>query len=277
MALLGVEIRRDLARRLTRVLIGIALVVTVVVGVAVFANQESLEDDPAAPPGTVLLSTPNDARFLTAAWPEDDPGRGYLVTPAVFLAITAFIAGASMIGAEWKAGTFTNLLTWEPRRARVLGAKFGAAGFLAAVIAAALLVFFLAAFLPTVLVKGSTDDLDGESVRWLASGIGRMAGIAGMAAVFGAAIAMVGRNTSAAIGVAFAYFMVFENLIRGLRPQWQRWLITENTALWLMDGRLDIGFDRDPTLAGVTLLGYAAGAVLVAWALFARRDVAGAS
>ena len=39
---------------------------------------------------------------------------------AIFLVVGALFAGASVAGAEWRAGSMTTLLTWEPRRVRVI-------------------------------------------------------------------------------------------------------------------------------------------------------------
>lgn len=279
MRLLVVELRRDLARRLTRLLVLLAVVIIAVITLAVYGANKPLEDESDLPPGlvTMTVAQDDDPRVLTSLWPEEEPVNGYLMVPVLFLTITAFIAGASMVGAEWKAGTFTNLLTWEPRRTRVLASKFAAAGILAGVIAAGLLVLYVGAFLPTIFGKGTTEGADGDWYRWLAAGIVRIALVTGLAATFGAAIATIGRNTSAAVGVAFGYFMVVENLVRGLRPRWQPWLVSENTVLWVTDARVDIGFDRGGGTAGVTLLCYVAVVALAAWILFTRRDVAGAT
>ena len=37
------------------------------------------------------------------------------------------LLGASAVGAEYRAGTVTTILTWEPRRTRLLLARIGAA------------------------------------------------------------------------------------------------------------------------------------------------------
>ena len=67
---------------------------------------------------------------------------------AFFLLIGAVVGGASMIGAEWRAGTFVTLLTWQPDRRRVAIAKLLACGIVATAVAVVLQVLFTAAFLP---------------------------------------------------------------------------------------------------------------------------------
>lgn len=267
MTLLGVEMRRYLSRRVTRVLVLLALVVIAIVGIAVYAANEPLG------PGEFVRG--DDPRLLTAQWNTDDPESSITVgTTAVFLIITALMAGASMVGAEWKAGTFTHLLTWEPRRVRVATAKFLAAGILATAIGGALVLCFSAAFLPTILSKGSTAGADAE--WWLEYFVGtaKLALATGVAAVVGASIAMLGRNTTGAVGLAFGYFAVAEPLIRGLRPQYQRWLVIENVVAFLSDG-IDDPIQRTGTGGGAILLVYAVVLAAVAAGVFSRRDVAG--
>lgn len=275
MRLLIVEMRRALARRMVRVLVALALVVTGIVGISVYAANDPLDDDPAA--AFIDPDSPgNDPRFLTALWPVDDPDGALLLTPAGVLMIVALAAGASTTGAEWKAGTVTTLLTWEPRRTRVVGAKLGAAGILAAVIALALLGAFALAFLPTVALKGTTEGADGEWLGAALAGSLRIAAVTGLAAVLGAAMAMIGRNTSAAVGVALGYFVFFETLVRGMRPRLQHWLLSENVATFLTGERLEgVRSAASPAGAAVTLVVYLALVSLAAGLLFTSRDLAG--
>lgn len=263
-----VEIRRYLARRLTRVLIGLALLVILIVGIAVYFANEPL--------AAGAFAEADDPRLLTAQWIEGAEGSSLMLNVAFFLTVTALIAGASMVGAEWKAGTVTQLLTWEPRRTRVAVAKFAAAGLLAFLISAVLILLFTAAFLPTVFSKGTSEGADASWFTAYLTGVGRLSAASATAAVVGAAIAMIGRNTNAAVGFAFGYFLVFENLVRGLRPRYQRWLVSENMVSWITNGEGTESFIRSGNKAGLTLLAYALIISAAAWAVFSRRDVAGA-
>ena len=65
-----------------------------------------------------------DRRFHYEHLPE------ILVGTSGFAIILGWLLGASLAGAEWHAGTMATLLTWEPRRVRVLVAKLVAAGTL---------------------------------------------------------------------------------------------------------------------------------------------------
>ena len=121
-ALVATEIRRALARRAVRLLIGIALVGIALAGVLVYVHAT----DP--PTGFRLVQT----------W--DGTDDAFLLTPGLLLVIGALIGGATVTGAEWRAGTVLGLLTWEPRRHRVLAARALAVGVLAAAISLILLI-----------------------------------------------------------------------------------------------------------------------------------------
>ena len=84
-------------------------------------------------------------------------GDSFLLTAALFLVVGAAICGASVAGAEWRAGTITTVLTWEPSRLRLHAARTASAAILAFVIGFALEVVFLAAALPAVVLNGTTD------------------------------------------------------------------------------------------------------------------------
>jgi len=75
------------------------------------------------------------------------------------------------------------------------------------------------------------------------------------------------------LGVGFGYTVVIENLVRGLRPQWTRWLMGDNAVIFIT-GRSDgLIFHRSLTQAGLLLGLYAAGLIVVAIAVFRARDV----
>lgn len=323
--LFGVEVRRYLARRLTRVLIGLALAASAAAGVLVFVNAEASSPEARAearsrreadvamctqanfgrgpvfsPDGQVVEVEPFRARteaetrqveaqcrrlidpagydqqfHLVDLWHTQEGGESYLGITFVFLGIGAVVGGASMVGAEWKAGAFTTLLTWEPRRLRVAVTKLLAAGLLATVVSVLLQLVFIGALAPTVAFRGTTGGADAEWFRGLAGAMGRGASLAGLGAVVGGAVAMVGRSTAAALGVAFAYLAVFEAVIRAWKPMMARWLLGENAAIFLTGRRLQgAPFDRPVVLAAVTLVGIAGGLVVLAAATLRARDVA---
>ena len=258
--MLGIEIRRCFARRLVRWLIVLAVVACVITA---FVAHRSAANASVLEP------------FRLADLHEPESGDSFIGMAAFFLLIGAVVGGASMIGAEWRAGTFVTLLTWQPDRRRVAIAKLLACGIVATAIAVVLQALFTAAFLPAALGPGTTDGLD---AAWWRSVVGtelRVACVIGLAAMFVASVALVGRNTAAALGVAFAYLMVVENIVHAWKPWAGRFLLGPNGAVFVTGRDLDTEtFTRSTTTAGLTLLGYAGLAAVLAVVTFRRRDLA---
>ena len=244
--LLAAELRRFRSRRLLLILTALQLLGIALAGVLVFFN----------------------ARFELTSLPDVFLGT------SLILVIGGWILGASFVGAEWHAGTMTTLLTWEPRRGRVIAAKIAAA-----------LVWVFALSLAIQAVLGGVLWLDavtrgvtaGADAAWMVETLG-VALRAAVLATFGAAVgfgfAAIGRNTAAALGVGFAYVVIVENLVRGLRPRWIEWLVTENAGRFLLAGPPDVPFLQRSTLgAALYLTAVAALVLLVAAGVFRTRDV----
>jgi hypothetical protein len=180
--------------------------------------------------------------------------------------------GASSFGAEWHHRTIATLLTWESRRVRVAVAKLAAAAvvvFIGVLAVEALLSF---ALIPAAAFRGTTA---GTTASWLAGVVGvglRGAALAAMGAVLGGAIATMVRNTALALGISFAWLAVVENMIRGLRPKWEPWLIGNNAASFVAPG--EEGAVRTMLGGGVVLAIYALLIAALATQIFKRRDVA---
>lgn len=281
-ALVTVEVRRALARRTVRALVLVAVVAAVVMGIGVFANAEDVGGEPddglvvQPAPRPATASDTDDPAYLVNLWQDD--GEGLLLIPGTLLPLGAAIAAASLLGAEWHAGTMTTLLTWAPRRLRVLGSKLGTAAALAALISLGLLVVFSLALLPTMLVKGSTQGADGAWAVGVAGVALRIAGVAGLAALLGGALAAIARSTGFAVGVALGYLAVVEPIMRGLKPAWVDWFLAENIGRFVTARPLSASMiDKSTAAAALLLLTYAAVAAAVAMWLFHRRDVAGSS
>jgi hypothetical protein len=213
---------------------------------------------------------------LTDWW---SPGQDNAVlTAAIFLMLGGFFTGAAVAGAEWRAGTITTVLTWEPRRVRLNLTRTAAGAILAFGIATGLQVAFLGAFLPAVLANGSTA---GATTDWwisFAFAVVRTSLLTAIVSVLGVALATLGRNTAFALGAVFAWIAVIEGVIRGLRPGWAKHLWIENIATTAEWAQLrDVEFSRGPLLALVSLILYATVLVAAATILFKRRDIAGTS
>ena len=246
MGLLASEFRRFRSRRLAWVFTGLSVLTIAVAGVIVSTTQEfALEGLPEVLMGTSLI-------LISVGW----------------------VLGASAIGAEWHSGHMTTVLTWETRRGRVIGAK--AFACLASVF---VLTFTLQMLLGAVLsvaaeVRGSTA---GVNLAWLTETAGvafRVSLLSAVFAGFGFGLASIGRNSAVALGVGFGYLVIVENLVRGLRPRWMPWLLTENAALFIIDLPRDFPLlGRSTVDAGIYLCAVTAVLLLAAAGLFRVRDV----
>ncbi len=271
MNLLGSEMRRALHRRAVRVLIGSALLGCLVAGVIAFVSSSGVTA------AELRLEDEGHPAVMAEWWVSDD-GDGVLALAMFFLFLGSFFGGATVAGAEWRAGTVTTVLTWEPRRLRLHAARATSAGLLAFVVSLVLQVVFLAAFVPAVVVNGTTEGVSGSFWLALAVVVVRTSVITAVAAVLALSLATAGRNTAFAVITMFAWLVVVEGLIRGLRPSLSRWLWAENLATVMTWSRLDdADFARGPALAAATLFVYVGVVVGLSAFAFGRRDVTGAT
>ncbi len=198
---------------------------------------------------------------------------------SILVILGALLIGASLTGAEWHAGTMTTLLTWEPRRMRVLAVKATVAVAVIATLAVVLFTVLSFVLWLVAATRGFTGGIEGAFVRSVVSVILRASAAASVAGIVGLAIAMLGRSTTAALGIGFAYLGVLEGLIRGLRPNLQPWLFGDNMAIFV-NGQsqvLDLGKGREVVrtvgFAAVVVGTYAALLLAAAAASFRARDV----
>ena len=243
MNLFVVEMRRALHRRVVRVLMLLALVGCAVVGVIVFVDSA----------GRTLAELTANGQAHPAVmrdWWIAGGGDGALPVAAFFLVLGGLVGGATVAGAEWRAGTVTTLLTWEPRRVRVHLARTAACGVLAFVIAFVLQASSSGSLLPAVLVNGSTANLDGNWWLSLVAAMVRTSMLTAIAAVLGVALATLGRNTAFALVFVFGWIAVIEGMVRGFKPGLARFLWGENLTIVLAWAQLDnVAFRRGPAVA----------------------------
>jgi ABC-2 type transport system permease protein len=304
-ALVSVEVRRFLARRLVWAITGLAVVAILVSGTVAFARSHRLEPGDLSPgeiqrrqeiefcsqghygvppgeipPGMTLEEFCEQELVPSAEAFGGDPAFRlssltdiYLGTGAV-LVMVAWVLAGSFIGAEWRAGTVGTMLTWEPRRVRVILVKAFVAALMAFVGTVLLQALLGAALVPAAVFRGSTAGTDAAWLRETAGVVLRGAAVSAVAAGLGFSIASVARNTAAAFGVAFGYLIVFEQILAGVRPGWQKWLLGVNIGVFLTGRPEEVGvFGRSAFGAGMILATYALGLLLVATALFRVRDV----
>jgi hypothetical protein len=271
MNLLKTEMRRALHRRAVRVLISIALFGCAVAGVISYIGS-------AGKTLTELRFDDEGHPAVMSEWWIADANEGFLAVAMFFLFLGGFFGGATVAGAEWRAGTITTVLTWEPRRLRLHSARTASGFILAFVISFALQVVFLASFLPSVFLNGTTDGVGGAFWNGLAIAMVRTSAITAVAAALAIALATAARNTAFAVISMFTWLIVVENLVRGLKPSLERWLWAENLGtVMTWDQLQDVDFARGPVIASVTLLTYCAIVVGLAAISFQRRDIAGAT
>jgi hypothetical protein len=260
-ALVQVEVRRYLARRLNRLFAILALAIVVLAGVLVFVNT---------------AKEPVDDRFLATDLVGTNPGdAGVLASAALGWVIISFVLGASFIGADWRAGTMTTLFTWEPRRVRTFVAKATVVAGLGAALVVVLDLLLLAALWPSAVFHGSTAGVDGDFWREIGGALVQTGAAGALMALLGFTIASLGRNTAAALSVVFAFFVVIENIIRGLRPGWATWLFFDNLAVLLLGGsrQAETDFARSALGAGLVLGLYVGVLLIAAGYWYVRRDV----
>jgi hypothetical protein len=208
-------------------------------------------------------------------WWTSGSSDSILSVAAVFLVVGAAICGASVAGAEWRAGTITTMLTWVPSRVRLHGARTLSAAVLSFIIALLLEALFLAATLPAVIAHGTTAGTDAGWWGALILAMLRIALVTSLIAVLAVSIATIGRNTSAALIALATWALVVERLVVGFWPKLARFMVSENVAIvvpWSPLG--NVNFERPAIVALITLLAYLAVIIAAATTLFARRDVA---
>ena len=243
-ALVGSELLRFRSRRLVKALAAVAVLGMVVIAVIVAAK-----------------STPTDP-FSMANAPE------FLKGTASFLAIAGWVIGASMIGAEWQTGTMTTLLTWEPRRLRVLVAKTIAVAVGVFVMVFALELIFTGLLSLVAVTRGST----GGAQASLLGLDARVAGLAAFGAVLGLGLAGITRNTAAALGISFVYLAIVEALLRGFFPGWAPWLLGDNGTTFLLGGD-SLAIGRTMLTSALVLVTWCGALLVGAAGSFLARDV----
>ena len=295
------ELYRMWSRRLLKVLGALLLLGIVAVGVVTFvqsgrdvtelqgqADRERQREVESCVRGDFNLPGQNRPGFdrrkrcerIVGEFQVADPRFRLVYLPEVLMgvsplaAILCLLLGASFVGAEWQKGSMTTALTWEPRRVRLLIAKFVAValfGLVFVVFMQLLLSFVLAIVAVTV---GSTGGVNPDWARETSGVAARVAALGSITAVVGSAIATMGRNTTAALGAAFVYFGVLEGLIRGLRPKWQPWLLGDNASQFISGQPAgETMLSKTQVEVALTLLAYVAVLTIAATSFFKTRDV----
>lgn len=189
--------------------------------------------------------------------------------------VMGLVIGGSSVGADWQHGTMASLLTWEPRRVRIFLTRAVVVTIFVLVFAVVLQVAFSLMLAAAASLRGDTGGTGGAWLREVA-GITLRVGVAtALGAHIGVTLATIGRNTTAALGVAFGYLAIVESLMRGLIPKISSGLLSTNTAVFIDGnaGTSETGSLITVGTASLTLAIYAGVLLIVALALFRTRDV----
>ncbi|MEO8422926.1 MAG: hypothetical protein ABI595_03330 [Actinomycetota bacterium] len=194
---------------------------------------------------------------------------------AFILIVLGLVIGASSVGADWQVGTMAALLTWEPRRVRIFLVRTAIVLASVFVLAVALQCVLALEFAAAAAVRGTTVGTGDPWLRGVAGTVLRIAGASAFGASLGVTLAMIGRNTAAALGVAFGYLAIVESLLRGFIPKISGSLLSTNLVVFV-DGRAGTSESGSAIAVGtasITIAIYAGVLLLVALALFRTRDV----
>lgn len=272
--LIGVELRRLWWRRLTKVVLLAALVVT---GATVYtayqmtnpeglaqsldmyerevanfpqmvadcerAQQEARDAGQAdADFGCAQMQPPTLDNFGVANPVPSAIFTGLVTTNGLFYSLLAFVLGASFVAAEFSTGSLGTWLTFQPRRIRVGVSKLvAAAGGGLLVGATGLGLAWLGSWMVGTVNRPDSDlrlpvlmDL-GEPLSHL---VLRHVGLVMAAGVVGAALAFLVRNTGAVVGIVIGYAVVIEGIVaQGLaRGKLSPWLPATNIEGFLGRG-----------------------------------------
>ncbi len=250
--LLAADLRRIAWRSMSVVIAIVTVVVIVAVGIVDFHHT-------AKHPFDVRTGVPN--AFATFSGP---------------LILAAFVFGASLLGADYTSRSLTTLLTWEPRRARVLFSRAvtcAAVTFCAALAAMALLVL---ALLPSALAHRTGHGTAYASVIALAI---RIALLAAAACAIAVSCAAMGRSTAAALIGPLVYLVVIERAVATVAPDVGRWLLLNDSLSWVAasanasDGPGGVGPGHTIATSGLLLLVGVVGIHALATFVLRHRDI----
>ncbi|HEX8095990.1 hypothetical protein [Jatrophihabitans sp.] len=317
--LVRAEFRRLAARRFTRVIVGLGLIgyliaialiwhyhdrVTAADIAQATAQRDQQITQQCQQDETVQGETVQDCTPPTAEqFPIDQFLRNqpflpeqiddYALAVGAATAMVAFLLAASFIGAEWSSKNLVAWLFWEPRRLRVMAAKLVA--LLSSVLMLAVIAQIVWYGAAKVLVHyrglpvSTLGPLAAHFWSHVVNAQARAALLVLVTALVGFSLASLMRNSAAALGVAFVYFAVVENVIRAVNRELEPYLFTTNVAAWIANNGITVlGKDvynqqegyvmaREIHISNahgaVMLLIFAGVATAAAVTTFARRDI----
>ena len=221
---------------------------------------------------TVAFSTPQ-AGAEDSPVPLDDPGvlAGTVGTGLLIPQVLVVLFGVLAVTQEFRYGTATSTSLVEPRRARVLAAKWLALALSSVVVVVGALVVSVP--FTIALIRSRDGDLTAGAQFWqtMAAGFAVMAAYA----VIGVAIGAVVRHQIAAVVGVMVWTLAVEHIVTASYPSVGQWLPVGATFSVMQLGPANGLDDRllSAPVGGSLLVGYTAAAVLLAIFLAPRRDV----
>ena len=221
---------------------------------------------------TVASEVP-EARAVEGPLSLDDPGLLADVVATCFGVpqILMVLYGTIAFTQEFRYGTITSAYLGEPRRSRVLVAKWLALGLVSTVITVATLA--LSVPFSSAMIRSRDGDVTFAAHFWEVVAIGFVV----MAAygIIGVAIGALVRNQVAAVVGVIVWMTLIEFTVIPSFPDVGRWLpLGATSSLFQMGPSLGLERNLLPVpLAGLVLLTYTAAAVVLALRISPRRDV----
>lgn len=247
------ELMRLLARRTMRLSAAGVLVAIGVLGVWRFVSADndltgahaavrswvdSCRAESAADPfpGTAPIDC-DDTVNQEAVFDANDPRFDFMANvPAtagavgVALAVVSLILGASFAGAEWGTGFAVSLLSFEPRRGRLLGAKLiVAAATLGTSVIVAVGLSVLAQY-PAASFRGVLAGAGWDAAGSFAGLCVRAGLVSALAAAGGVGLGTLFRNSAGAISLGVVYVAVVDQLLFRFVPRARPWVIDRSVA-----------------------------------------------
>lgn len=248
-ALVGAE----LLKLRTRSAAGLLLATLALVTLTVVVNVPTA----GAEHPTVSLTDPNLLASVV--------GIGFAV-PEVFMVLL----GALAVTQEFRHSTATATYLGEPRRHRVLLAKWLSLMLSSTLITSASLVVSVPVGAAVISARGGHTNLTPRLWQTISAGFVVMAAYA----VIGVAVGALVRNQIITVVGVLVWMLVVEQIVIPAYPMAGRWLPAGATDAWLQLGSaLNVHGLLPAQLGGLMLITYTAAAVILAVKLTLRRDV----
>jgi ABC-2 type transport system permease protein len=247
-------VRAELLKLRTRTATGLLLATLALVALTVVVNIPNA--------GTAHASVSlYDPRLLAGV-----VGIGFGV-PEVFMVLLGGLAFTQ----EFRYGTATATYLGEPRRSRVLLAKWLALALASAVTTAATLLVSVPVGVTAISARGGNTTLAPQLWQTIAAGFVVMAAYA----IIGVAVGALVRNQVVTMVGVLVWMLAVEQIVIPAYPHAGRWMPGGATDAWLQLGpALNLNNRLLPTpLGGLLLLAYTTAAITLAVTLALQRDV----